>query len=190
MKKDYYVYIHYRKSNPLEPFYVGKGRGNRAWIYSNRSDWWHNIVNKDDGFRCEIVYRGLTEAEAHAKEIFIVALYGRKDLGTGCLVNMTNGGDGISNPSEETRKKIGEASKKRTHSEESRKKMSEAHRGNQHGRGYIHSEESRKKMSENRKGKLKGKNNPMFGKTHSEETLAKMSEASKKYWENKRVNGN
>jgi hypothetical protein len=160
MKKDYYVYIHYRKSNPLEPFYVGKGKNGRAWSEYDRNPYWKHIVNKDKGFRCEIVYRGLSEDEAYAKEIFIVALYGRKDLGTGTLVNMTDGGDG-SSPSEETRKKISEAQKGKTPSEETRKKLSES---------------------------LKGEKNPRFGKKHSEETRKKIREAAKRQHENKRLN--
>ena len=41
------------------------------------------------------------------------------------------------------------------------------------------SEETKRKISESLKGKMKGKNNPMYGKHHSHETKLKMSEAAK-----------
>ena len=48
-----------------------------------------------------------TEADALAAEQFLISYYGRKDLGTGCLINMTDGGEGTSGRvhSEETRHK-------------------------------------------------------------------------------------
>ena len=41
-----------------------------------------------------------------AKEMFL--FYGRKDIGTGILMNWTDGGEGPSNPSPETRKRMRE----------------------------------------------------------------------------------
>jgi hypothetical protein len=69
------------------------------------------------------------------------------------------------NPSEETRKRMSEASKGRTHSEETKKRMSEVHKNI--------SEETRRKLSEAHKGK-----------TRSEETRRKISELKKgrKWW--------
>ena len=51
----------------------------------------------------------LSEDEAFDLEIKLIAEYGRKDLGTGCLLNFTDGGEGLSNPSKETREKISQA---------------------------------------------------------------------------------
>ena len=81
--------------------------------------------------------------------------------------NGVGGGGGI--PSLETRHKLSEARKGKTHSEEIRLKISEANKGN------THSEETRRKMSEAQKRE----NNAFFGKTHSEETRRKISEAQK-----------
>ncbi len=64
--------------------------------------------------------------------------------------------------SEETKKKISKALKGKKHSEETKRKMSESHSGKKH------TEESKKKMSEAKKGMK-----------HSEETKRKMSEVQK-----------
>jgi hypothetical protein len=69
--------------------------------------------------------------------------------------------------SEETRKKMSEASIGRTHSVEAKQKMSEARAGENHPMfGKKHSEETKQKISE-----------AQIGKTLSEETKQKMSEA-------------
>ena len=83
------------------------------------------------------------------------------------------------NISDDTRKKMSEANKGRTHSEETRRKISEANKGKKH---KPFSEETRRKMSESRKGR----HSPMKGRTHSEETRRKMSDAAKRRWTKKR----
>lgn len=69
--------------------------------------------------------------------------------------NLRTGGDGGYSLSEESRRKISEASKKRPpchRSEETRRKMSESHKGiNTWMTGRKMSEETKKKMSESRK---------------------------------------
>ena len=56
------------------------------------------------------------------------------------------------NPSDETRRKISEAKKGKTHSEETKRKMSEVKKGNTNFLGKTHSEESKIKISEVKKG--------------------------------------
>ena len=89
----FYIYFHI---NPLknEIFYVGKGTSGRAKRKHNRSELWNNIVNKY-GYIIDIVEDGLTNEEAFEREIFYIKKIGRRDLGLGTLVNMTDGGDGV-----------------------------------------------------------------------------------------------
>jgi hypothetical protein len=54
----------------------------------------------------------LTHERAFELEKRLVLRIGRKDLGTGPLLNLKDGGEGGANPSKRTRKKIGEASAK------------------------------------------------------------------------------
>lgn len=60
MKNDYYVYLH--KTLDGKVFYVGKGRGKRAWQTSNRSKSWINIST--EGYSIEIYKENLMEKEA------------------------------------------------------------------------------------------------------------------------------
>ena len=87
----FYTYLWLREDGT--PYYVGKGKGNRAFTSSR-----HMIKCPTNLERIVILHCGL-EQEALAQEIELIALYGRKDLGTGCLRNMTGGGDGVYKPS-------------------------------------------------------------------------------------------
>jgi hypothetical protein len=92
MSNKYYVYIH---TNPLTrvPFYIGKGCGRRAYSKSGRNNYWKNIVNKH-GIEVTILEDGLTDKQAFYMEISLIKRLGRRDLGTGVLVNMSDGGEG------------------------------------------------------------------------------------------------
>ena len=90
-----YVYRHIRLDKN-EPFYIGIGKDNtykRAFQSSKtkRSDFWHNIASK--GYEVEILMDNLTWEQACEKEKEFISIYGRKDLGQGSLVNLTNGGE-------------------------------------------------------------------------------------------------
>jgi len=114
-----------------------------------------------DQSRIIFLKQNLTEEEAFKHEEYMIAVLGRKDLGTGILRNRTDGGEG---PSGAIR------------SEEWRRKQSEARKGENHPNyGKSPSEETRRKLSEVKKGE----NNPLYGKSHSEETRRKKSEANK-----------
>lgn len=161
----YYTYAYLREDRT--PYYIGKGKGNR--IYFKGRD---EIKSPKDKSRIIFLKRNLTEEEAFKHEIYMIAVFGRKDLGTGILRNKTNGGDGISGL---------------VHTEESKRKMSESHKGeNNHFYGKSHSQETKDKLSALKKGKYMGDENPMFGKNHSQETKDKIGNLKKgKYVGNK-----
>jgi NUMOD3 motif len=165
----YYTYAYLREDKT--PYYIGKGKGDR--INSKQ----RNIKKPKDKSRVIYLKQNLTEEEAFKHEIYMIAVLGRKDLGTGILHNRTDGGEGSSGwvPSEETKRKLSEAHKGntyclgKTHSDETKRKLSEIHKGK------TLSKEHRRKLSEAHKGK----NHYLYGKSHSEETRKKISDASK-----------
>lgn len=100
----FYVYVYF---DPFtrEPFYVGKGTGNRAWDHlkeayrggsyrAMRHSKIKSIYNKGKLPIIIIAYVNLTEQQAFAYEQSLIAHYGRRDLKTGCLTNMSDGGEG------------------------------------------------------------------------------------------------
>ena len=83
----YYVYVYLRKKD-LSPYYVGKGKGMRAY------DKKHRVHPPEDRSRIVFVVRNVSESAAHAEEKHLIAIFGRIDNGTGCLANLTDGGEG------------------------------------------------------------------------------------------------
>jgi hypothetical protein len=167
----YYVYAYIRASD-LTPYYIGKGKDKRAYKVHN------GISVLKDQTKIVILEHNLTEIGALAIERRLIAWYGRKDNGTGILLNKTNGGEGISG---------GVFNIGRKHSEEARQKMSQAKKGKpswHKGRkkspefceklrkanlGKIYSSETLKKLSDAKQGE---KNN-RYGIKQSAETIAK-----------------
>jgi hypothetical protein len=101
----FYVYV-YRDPRPLkkdQPVYVGKGTGDRDlshWSRGSHNKPFQDFIShlKQRGLVavCERVFETEVEAEAFAKEIELIALYGRRNTGTGTLFNLTDGGEGAS----------------------------------------------------------------------------------------------
>ena len=207
MEKFYYIYLHTRKDDGTV-FYVGKGTDEGNLIYersksTERNAWWKNIVGKTE-YSVDIIFTCDKESDAFEKEKELIKKYGRKDLGLGTLVNLTDGGEGMENPSEETRRKLSESRtgeknhkfgkptpkdtcEKISNTLTGRKlpketciKMSESRTGDKHPMfNKHHREDSKQKMREQKVGKMNGEKNHFFGKTHSEESSKKISESGK-----------
>lgn len=99
MEKKFYVYVH-RRATDGSIFYVGKGSGKRLNDLSCRSAYWRRVAEKH-GHKAEIVARFSREACAFSFEVALISFLGR-----GNLVNATNGGEGVSMPSQHVREKM------------------------------------------------------------------------------------
>jgi hypothetical protein len=203
---DYYVYMYLRENGT--PYYVGKGKGNRAY------DNYKRRFPVPPSEQIKIVLTNLTEEQAFSNEIDFIAWYGRLDINTGILENRTHGGEGVAGykHTEESKKIIKEKRKNQVFTDETRKKLSESiKRGYEDGSrpktmlGKHHTEEHKEYMrklytgrpiTEEQKKKIsianKGrKHSPEYGQRiserqigtkASEETKQKMSEVQKKRW--------
>ena len=178
--REFYVYKHVRLDNNT-CFYIGKGKNGRK-DDPNRNPT-HDSICKRHEYKVVIFKNKLNEAEAFKLEEDLIRCYVFK-MGYGIcikgymnnnnkfLTNRTFGGEGTSGykHSEETKKKIGEASSERN-------------------KGKKASEETKQRMSEKKKGTIPwnkgkkgiqaGEKNPMYGLHHSEEAKRKNSKAHK-----------
>ena len=172
----YYTYAYLRNTDKT-PYYIGKGQKRRMFAEHWRGNGSFTPKDKD---RIIILKYFVDEIEAYKHEMYMIAVLGRKDLGTGILINISDGGEGSSNVSQRTRKLISEAHKGKIISEETKIKMS------QWQKGKIISEETKKKISEFHKGKILSEEHKLKlskahkGKILSEEHKRKLSEVQRK----------
>jgi hypothetical protein len=82
---DFYTYLWLRDDGT--PYYVGKGRGERGFTNVG-----HRV--RYPGKKFTIIQEWPSENDAFEAEKFLISYYGRLDLGTGCLANLTAGGSG------------------------------------------------------------------------------------------------
>lgn len=83
----YYIYAYLNEQGI--PYYIGKGKGKRAWDKNH-------VVSLPSKDRIIIMESNLTNVGACALERRYIRWYGRKDKGTGILLNKTDGADGVS----------------------------------------------------------------------------------------------
>ena len=103
-------YVVYRHINPVtfNTFYVGIGSIKRPYDFHNRGIFWKRYVNKY-GNPIVLVESMLIELPLAMRfEKELISFYGRKNNKTGCLVNLTDGGDGVNgiNINDEVRRKM------------------------------------------------------------------------------------
>lgn len=188
----YYLYRHIRLDTN-EVFYIGIGTKinkefysnhkhefYRAYRKSNRTKYWKNITNKTE-YNIEILLESNDYEFIKNKEIEFIELYGKKINNNGTLVNITDGGEGVTGTiiSNEHRQKISNANRGKIPWNKNMK-MSEEYINIRKGKSFEDQfgAERANIMKENQrirmKGKYKGKLNPNYGKKTSEETKIKM----------------
>jgi hypothetical protein len=191
----HYTYIYYDPSRNNEPIYVGEGSKNRAWVHLRKKNK-HPFVQRlqymqKNNIKPVIgVYSGLDEEFAHLLEIELIAKFGRKDLGKGPLLNLTDGGEGQVNPSQEVRHKMSIAHLGETKTAEHKKKLSESCMGRIPWNKGINtgpeSAETRNKKSIAKKGKPAHNK----GTTHTEEYKTRQSLIMAEWWKTRKEKNN
>ena len=160
----FYTYAYLREDKT--PYYIGKGQTGRIYQRGGKPCG----VPKDKS-RIIFLKQNLTEEEAFKHEIYMIAVFGRKDLGTGILHNRTNGGEGASGliHTEETKRKISEVTQGRIphnkgmpHTEKTKANISKAKIGkpSPHKGKKLFSDNAKEQMSKVRRGQFSGDKNP------------------------------
>jgi NUMOD3 motif-containing protein len=171
--KIFYTYVWLRENGT--PYYVGKGTQRRA--YRRGSPPRDRII----------VQEWLNESQAFEAEKFLISYYGRKDTGTGLLINLTDGGEGASGKpplSAAARACISKAQKGNARrsgavlSVETKQKISKSLSGKKRSPESIEKQASKRRgvpLSETHRGKIAAGNR---GKVLSAETRARIGRAS------------
>jgi hypothetical protein len=159
-----YLYRHIRHDKN-EPFYIGIGSDStykraKAKYKGCRNKIWYDVVAKSK-YDVEIVFDGIDWGFACEKEKEFIALYGRKDNGSGILANMTDGGEGVLGFSmirtkESIQKQSNTLKKKlKDDSEYRQRHLMYLKEGSKNRKYGIESESIRKKKSESHKLRYK-----------------------------------
>jgi len=100
--KKYYIYGYIDPENNNELFYIGKGCRYRYRNISTRMCnrlLYKKLVTLLETYNIDSITKkiavNLSEDEAYALEIQLIAKIGRRNIGSGTLLNLTPGGDGL-----------------------------------------------------------------------------------------------
>lgn len=150
----HYTYVHRRKTDG-RVFYVGKGKGRRAWSMDRKNIHWRRIEAKH-GFSVQIVLNRVHEPCALTMEKILISAIGRDNL-----TNLTDGGEGATGyfPPPHVRKKMSLAKKGKPRGptpEWVREKIRKSHMG------LRPTKEALRKMSLAKIGKNAGRDGPTY----------------------------
>jgi hypothetical protein len=139
MSNIYYVYAYLR--DDFTPYYIGKGKENRAYDKKYR-------ITKPptDTSKIVFLYKNLTEQEAFIIEQDYISILGRKDNKTGILRNLTDGGEGLANPSFKTIEKMRKSALGNSYGS-----FNKGKKHKKHNYTYKFTEEHKRKLSEKSK---------------------------------------
>jgi len=144
-----YVYCYLRSKDSStakagSPYYIGVASSADRPLHKN-----HNAPVPTDRSLIRIMRQGLDWDRAAQWERLYIQRYGRKDNGTGILLNLTDGGEGAFGAvrTAEQRERYRLASQGRTHTLETRQKLSDARLG------QLLTPEAKQKISESLKGR-------------------------------------
>lgn len=127
----FYTYAYLREDRT--PYYIGKGCGFRI-THPSRT-----VKKPSDKNRIIFLKKNLTEEEAFKHEIYMISIFGRKNIGTGILRNLSDGGEGSSGFK---------------HSEETKIKLSQLRIGNKYSLNRKLSDETKEKIGNANKGNI------------------------------------
>jgi hypothetical protein len=155
----FYIYAYISQSSGL-PYYIGKGKNKRAYAPHGK------IKVPADRNRIIIMEDCLTEIGAYALERFYIKWYGRRDNKSGILLNRTDGGEGLTNASKDTRDKMSTSAAKK------KPWISERNKKSPPRKNTKTSDKAMKNMS---RAKLLNPTKHWLGKSRDDETKAKIA---------------
>ena len=175
----FYVYLYLDPRKPheeygFEPFYAGKGKGKRDQVHLKKLNKDRTNLHKSNRIKTIIRETGqnppiirvadaLDEGTAYDLEKSVIARLGRVDLGTGCLLNLTDGGDGCRNMSDTGRAILSERMRGDRN----------PNSGGKHSKGRSRPD-------------IAGENNYFHGKAATDQDRKLLSELRKTEWANHR----
>lgn len=125
----------YHWSFSYEPFYVGKGKGERLTGHKAKGDYNKhktNKIRKIENAGLEVIRvilaSGLSEKKAYELERHLISVIGRSDQKIGPLTNLTSGGLGVSELSKAQMKERVKTRKKKPNYADMVKRISESNR--------------------------------------------------------------